>query len=153
MINLRRILVPTDFSEFSEQALRYAYELAGKFESELHLLLVVDDSTPLMLDPEFIQVDDFRAQQVSAAQKRLDECSVDSSNHKLSVARELRQGNPFVEIVRYAKDKDIDLIVMGTHGRSGLVHMMMGSVAEKVVRKARCPVLTIPKSEHEFVMP
>ena len=69
------------------------------------------------------------------------------------MVRELRKGSPFLEIVRYAKDKNIDLIVLGTHGRSGLSHVLLGSVAERVVRKAPCPVLTVRHPEHEFVMP
>ena len=69
------------------------------------------------------------------------------------VVRATAQGTPFLEIIRYAKEKDIDMIVMGTHGRSGLVHMLMGSVAEKVVRKAPCPVLTVRPEGHKFVMP
>ena len=60
---------------------------------------------------------------------------------------------PFTEIIRFAKDKDIDLIVMGTHGHTGLAHVLLGSVAEKVVRKAPCPVLTVRHPEHEFVHP
>ena len=65
----------------------------------------------------------------------------------------MRRGSPFVEIVRYAKSENIDLIVMGTHGRGPIAHMLLGSVAEKVVRKAPCPVLTVRHPEHEFVMP
>jgi nucleotide-binding universal stress UspA family protein len=74
-------------------------------------------------------------------------------DEKHTVVRELRKGSPFLEIVRYAKDKNIDLIVLGTHGRSGLSHVLLGSVAERVVRKAPCPVLTVRHPEHEFVMP
>ena len=62
-------------------------------------------------------------------------------------------GHPSLEIIRYAKDHEIDIIVMGTHGRTGVGHMLMGSVAEKVVRKAPCPVLTVRHPDHEFVMP
>jgi nucleotide-binding universal stress UspA family protein len=65
----------------------------------------------------------------------------------------VRQGPPFLEIVRYAQEANIDLIVLGTHGRGGLAHMLLGSVAEKVVRKAPCPVLTVRHPEHEFVAP
>ena len=65
----------------------------------------------------------------------------------------LRHGPPFVEIIKYAKENGVDMIVMGTHGRSGLAHMMLGSVAEKVVRKAPCPVLTVHLKDHHFVMP
>ena len=63
------------------------------------------------------------------------------------------RGRPFVEIIRYAREKKIDIIVVGTHGHSGLTHILMGSVAEKVVRKSPCPVLTIRHPDHEFEMP
>ena len=70
-----------------------------------------------------------------------------------SIVRVCRQGTPFLEIVRYAKDREIDLIVLGTHGRGGLAHVLLGSVAERVVRKSPCPVLTVRPTEHQFVMP
>jgi nucleotide-binding universal stress UspA family protein len=71
----------------------------------------------------------------------------------LCVQQEVRVGTPFYEIVRYAREMKIDLIVMGTHGHTGLVHVLLGSVTEKVVRKAPCPVLTVRHPEHEFVHP
>lgn len=70
-----------------------------------------------------------------------------------TVVRALVEGSPFVEIIRYAWEQDIDLIVLPTHGQTGLVHVMLGSVVEKVVRKAPCPVLTIRPDGHHFVMP
>lgn len=153
MIQLKRILAPTDFSEFSDHAMQYATELSSQFDAELHLLTVVDDSTPMLMDPEFMPVEDFISQEMESAEKQLANRPGESWNEKLTVKRERRKGNPLVEIVRYAKENEIDLIVIGTHGRSGLIHMLMGSVAEKVVRKSPCPVLTVPKSGHEFVMP
>ena len=71
----------------------------------------------------------------------------------LKVHPEVLEGAPFAEIVRYAREKDVDLIVMGTHGHTGLAHVLVGSVTEKVVRKAPCPVLTVRHPEHEFVHP
>ena len=65
----------------------------------------------------------------------------------------IRKGKPFLEIIRFAKENDIDLIIIGTHGRSGLEHIIFGSTAEKVVRKAPCPVLSVRPSQREFVMP
>ncbi len=70
-----------------------------------------------------------------------------------TIVKVVRQGPPFLEIVRYAQEANIDLIVLGTHGRGGLAHMLLGSVAEKVVREAPCPVLTVRHPEHEFVAP
>ena len=65
----------------------------------------------------------------------------------------VRTGVPFLEIIRYAKELEIDLIVLGTHGRTGLAHVLLGSVAERVVRKSPCPVLTVHPKGHQFVMP
>jgi nucleotide-binding universal stress UspA family protein len=72
---------------------------------------------------------------------------------KFPLVTEVQMGRPFMEIIRYARDKEIDLIVLGTHGRSGLKHALLGSVAERVVRKAPCPVLTIRHPDHGFEMP
>ncbi len=82
----------------------------------------------------------------------MDEIKVEAPD-SLEVVRSACQGTPFVEIVRYAKDNNVDVIVMGTHGRGAIVHMLLGSVAEKVVRKAPCPVLVVRDQEHDFVMP
>ena len=72
---------------------------------------------------------------------------------KLAITRKVLFGTPFIEIVRYARDNDIDLLVLGTHGRGAIAHMLMGSTAEKIVRKAPCPVLTVRPEAHEFVLP
>jgi nucleotide-binding universal stress UspA family protein len=149
MIELKRILAPTDFSEYSAEAIGYACELADKFDSELHLLHILEvhaSSTPvfgggLAFNP---RVRESRA----AAEKALE--SVASGR---VAVRATAEGPTFLEILRYAKDNAIDLIVMGTHGRSGLAHVMLGSVAERVVRKAPCPVLTVRHPKHQFVMP
>lgn len=88
-----------------------------------------------------------------ASQKALDELPDPDWVDGVSVVREIRVGTPFVEIVRYAKSSDVDLIVIGTHGRSGLAHVLLGSTAERVVRKAPCPVLSVRPEGHDFVMP
>lgn len=155
MIRLQRILVPTDFSDFSQHALRYGCEFARRFSAELHLLNVVEDIYPLIPEPgmmlpaagEYLEGLQEGARKASAALPPA-EWSAD-----VSVQRQILVGTPFVEIVRYAREHDIDMIVIGTHGRSGLVHTLMGSVADKVVRKANCPVLTVRPEGHSFVMP
>ena len=149
MIDLKRILAPTDFSEYSNAAIGYACALADKFDSQLHLLHVLEvhaSSTPvfgagLALSP---RVRESRA----AAEKALERVA-----DGRAAVRATAEGPTFLEILRYAKENDIDLIVMGTHGRSGLAHVMLGSVAERIVRKAPCPVLTVRHPKHEFVMP
>jgi nucleotide-binding universal stress UspA family protein len=155
MIDLHRILVPTDFSKSSDNAVKYAAAFAEKFGAELHVLHVVQDLalfipeavliTPVMMPP----LDQFKA----AAQTALDKAIKDLNLTGFKVQTEVAQGVPFTEIIRAAREKDVDLIVMGTHGHTGIVHMLLGSVAEKVVRKAPCPVLTVRHPEHEFVHP
>ena len=98
-------------------------------------------------------MNDLVADMQSLAQKQLEEMPNLPGTEDLKVVREVRVGPAFLEILRYAKKSDIDLIVIGTHGRTGIKHMLLGSVAEKVVRKAPCPVLTVAHPEREFVMP
>ena len=155
MIDLHRILIPTDFSKHSHNALTYAAAFAEKFQAELYLLHVVQDLALFIPDavtaapPVAPPVEQITA----AARAALDEAVCQAPLQGLTVHPEVREGTPFYEIVTFAKEKDIDLIIMGTHGRGGLAHVLLGSVAEKVVRKAPCPVLTVRHPEHEFVHP
>lgn len=154
MIALKRILVPTDFSEASEAALKYGRALAEAFDASLYVLHVMED--PFVFAPTsegYVPPPQFYEEMESATRDRLNKLLTDAERAKLRAQLVTKKGSPFVEIVRYAKDNDIDLIVMGTHGRGAIAHMLMGSVAEKVVRKAPCPVLTVRHPEHEFVMP
>ncbi len=155
MIQMKRILVPTDYSEFSQNAVRYGCELASRFEAELHLLYVMEDTTTMFPDPEvsMLPLAEIVADQEKYAHQKLEATPESGLDDKIQVVRVVKQGNAFVEIVRYAKNEGIDLVVLGTHGRSGLAHALLGSVAEKVVRKAPCPVLTVHHPEHEFVLP
>jgi nucleotide-binding universal stress UspA family protein len=155
MIDLQRILVPTDFSKHSQSALAYAVAFADRFDATLFLLHVVQDLA--LFIPDMVAVapplTPSVAQLTEAVQAAFDRLIRDNHLEKLTVRREVREGTPFFEIIRYARDMDIDLIVMGTHGHSGLAHVLLGSVTEKVVRKAPCPVLTVRHPEHEFVHP
>tara|TARA_R110002095_G_scaffold214866_2_gene207727 strand:- start:115 stop:585 length:471 start_codon:yes stop_codon:yes gene_type:complete len=155
MLEIKKILVPTDFSEFGEQALLYGCELAKKFNSQLHLLNVVQDAVAMFPEPNMMgtSMNDLVADMQNLARKQLESMPDLPGTEDLQVVREVRVGPAFLEIVRYAKKSDIDLIVIGTHGRTGIKHMLLGSVAEKVVRKAPCPVLTVSHPEREFVMP
>jgi len=153
MIAMKRVLVATDFSEFSDAALKYGLNLAKTFGASLHLLHVVTAPLP---DPVrncptgvMGEMRDFEAN----ARKRLASLV---SPEELTASRVVAAaicGDPSDEIVRYAVGNDVDLIVCGTHGLRGWNRLMMGSVAEKLVRKAPCPVLTVHHPEHEFVLP
>lgn len=155
MISLHRILVPTDFSKHSEVALNYALALAEKFGARLFLLHVVQDLALFIPDavavapPIAPPVEQFTAAARDALERVVQANNLEGGN----VQREVREGAPFYEIIRFAKETAIDLIVMGTHGHTGLTHVLLGSVTEKVVRKAPCPVLTVRHPEHEFVHP
>lgn len=151
MITLKKILVPTDFSEHSAKAMLYGAELAKKFGAELHLMHAVEQ-TPLMYGEGAYVPPETEAEIEAAATEQLESLVADAGDD-VTVVRRVEHGHPFVETVRYAKENDIGLIVLGTHGRGAIAHMLLGSVAEKVVRKAPCPVLTVRDKEHEFVMP
>lgn len=155
MIKLEKILLPTDMSEFSEHALRYACEFARRFDSELHLLNVVQDVVAMVPEPgmAFPAPGEYMQELQQASREALDQLPDPQWVEGVSIVRDVRVGTPFVEVVRYAKAVDIDLIVIGTHGRGGLAHVLLGSTAERVVRKAPCPVLSVRPEGHDFVMP
>lgn len=156
MITLNRILVPTDFSKFSRPALNYGCAMASRFGAELHLLNVCAD--PAMLIPDTVALGAINLVEHAAAlekgaQEQLSQLPPDGWENGKEVIRATRTGAPFLEIISYAKDHEIDLIVIGTHGHSGLMHLLMGSVAENIVRKSPCPVMTVKPEGHQFVMP
>jgi nucleotide-binding universal stress UspA family protein len=153
-IEIKRILLPTDFSTCSANATHYACELATTFDAELHLLHTLE--THLTPTPEFVigldlprYIQESKAAAATALTRVLDPQW--SAGRK--VVHAVVEGSPKVEIVRYARQHEIDLIVLATHGRTGLAHIIIGSVAESVVRTAPCPVLTVRPEGHQFVMP
>ncbi len=141
-----RILVPTDFSPTSDAALEYARILAAKFGSSLQLLHVIDDpaaSTAIVADGFAPDTVDIREAMLAQARERL-ACAMSVTDRaRFHATAEAFVGMPASVIVDYAAATGTALIVMGTHGRTGLAHLLMGSVAEHVVRTARCPVLTV----------
>ncbi|HEY2827069.1 MAG TPA: universal stress protein [Pirellulales bacterium] len=150
-IQLQNICVPVDFSDTSGAALNYGKALAEAFGAKLHLLHVLVNWIP---DGDFPVSPQVYVELEKSARKQLESQLTKQELEKYRAQLELISGtSEFVEIVRYARDKNIDLLVMGTHGRGPIAHMLMGSVTEKVVRKAPCPVLTVRHPEHEFVMP
>ena len=144
-VHCKHILCPVDFSECSDYAMRYAALLAGKFEAKLTLLHVV---APVMvplpgdaLVPPMRQID--LADIADACRERLVKAAGDFTKEGVQVECLVTNGVPFVEILRQAEEAAADMIVMGTHGRTGIDRIIFGSVAEKVVKSATCPVLTI----------
>lgn len=152
---ISRILVPVDFGEHSRKVLDYAAALADKFKAEIHLLHVIEDLAALASGPDgfFKLPSDTEKEIVQHATKRLEEYTLPEGMETPKKTVTVTDGVPFVEIIRYARENNIDLIVLGTHGRSGLVHMLMGSVAEKVIRKSPCPTLAIRPEQMEFELP
>lgn len=154
-----KILSATDFSEDSSFALSYAEELAKRFTAEIILLHVDQALPPVMISPDMGPVMDVGAmtrigeEQRMAAQKELDKLVNRMREAGLKARSLLKVGSPFVEIIHAAQGDGADLIVMGTHGRTGIAHMLMGSVAERVVQKAHCPVLTIRHPDRKFKHP
>ena len=156
MITLKRILVATDFGEAADTALAYGRALARTFDASLDVLHVAEDVATRMLAGEmYVAVPQTLQDEVeAAARQQLEVRLIDNDPDPLPVRRVVLVSNaPAASIVMYAKDVGIDLIVMGTHGRGPMAHLLMGSVAERVVRLAHCPVLVVRHPEHEFVVP
>lgn len=150
---IQKILCPTDLSDECRPALAMACEWAKRFGAELHLLHVVAGlSSPYpYLGPPFNEAAAWETMIRQKAHAALDAWPLPAGCESLKVVRELRSGSPIAHIADYAKTTGIDLIVMGTHGRSGLSHLMLGSVAENVVRRAPCSVLTVRPGETKSV--
>jgi nucleotide-binding universal stress UspA family protein len=156
MIALKHILVATDFSEPSDAALAYGRALARTFGATLHVVHVVDNVPTLVYGAEAyaVSMPELQQEVENAARRQLADLLVDNDRPPLPARPVLLTSNaPAAAIVDYAKRERVDLIVAGTHGRGGVAHLLMGSVAERVVRTAPCPVLTVRHPEHEFVVP
>jgi universal stress protein A len=145
LIEIKSILAPTDFSEHSEKALRYACQLAERLGSELRLLHVLSEILPAGPDPLMMPVmpTEYYTESEDKARQTLDRLLDPTWGRPARVVTEVRWGSPVETIVAYALDNKVDLIVIATHGRTGLSHVLLGSVAERIVREAPCPVLTI----------
>lgn len=145
MVAIKKILCPTDLSEECRPALATACELAKQFSAELYLLHVVaglENPYPY-LGPPFNEAMSWETMIRQRARAALNEWPLPEGFATLNVVRMLRNGSPTTNIVQYAQEAGIDLIVMGTHGRTGLGHLFLGSVAENVVRRAPCSVFTV----------
>lgn len=147
--NIKRILVPTDFSEISAQAFPYAEDIARQFDAEIHLVHVLEKNPPILLIRSFDMTTESAIQKIEDdARNLLNEWKSKFSND-IKVNAVILRGNDFEEIVYYANNNQIDLIVIATHGRTGLLHTLIGSVAEKVIRYSKIPVLVITATKDE----
>jgi universal stress protein A len=145
VIEISRILAPTDFSAHSTGALRYACGMAERFAAELHLVHVLSEIVPTGPDPLLMPVmpPEFYQENEDRAKENLTTLLDNSWGKPGALVVAVRWGSPVEAIVDYASEKKIQLIVIATHGRTGLSHALLGSVAERIVREAPCPVLTI----------
>jgi universal stress protein A len=152
MINIKKILCPIDHSDCSKEALKYAVSFAMKDDAKLYLLHVIDiRSFDESIDAMSKQIPDDET--LKQLKTKLLDCIPEEIRSGMDVEAIVVQGIPFAEIIHIARDNNVDMIVIGSHGRTGIAHIMLGSVSEKVVRKAPCPVLTVRQSNHKFVMP
>jgi nucleotide-binding universal stress UspA family protein len=152
VIHLKRVLVPTDFSESASHALRYGISFAREYKAELIVLHVVETlSVGYASDLFPVPMAEVLDEITGYAKGELAKLAEQARERGVTVQEVVIQGKPAAEVIRYAREQAIDMIVLGTHGRGMLDHALFGSTTERVVRKAPCPVLTCRVAEHEFV--
>ncbi|MCX8031586.1 MAG: universal stress protein [Thermodesulfovibrionales bacterium] len=143
-MQIKKILFPTDFSEGAKHAIPYAVDMAKSYGAKLYLLHVIYDiATASGLHVPHSSIDQMYAELESTAKKELERFGFKEREDLKDVEYVIKRGVPYEEILKFAKDNSIDLIIMGTHGRTGLDRVLFGSTAERVVRNSTCPVLTV----------
>jgi nucleotide-binding universal stress UspA family protein len=153
-MQIKTILFPTDFSQGARAAMDYAIALAQDYKAKLILLYVIQDiSIAEWYIPSSISAADLVEDMQKSASREMEKWGAEAAVKVKDVEKAIVRGVPFVEIIGTAKEKKADMIVIGTHGRTGIDHMLFGSTAEKVVRKSPCPVLTVRMAGKEFKMP
>ncbi len=153
-MQIKTILFPTDFSNGARAAMDYALSLSKDYGAKLILLYVIQDiSIAEWYIPSSISAADLVEDMQKSAGKEMEKWGEEAAARVKDVEKMIVRGIPFVEIIKTAKDRNADIIVIGTHGRTGIDHMLFGSTAEKVVRKSHCPVLTVRIAGKEFKMP
>ncbi len=154
MTEIKRILFPTDFSEMTEQVLSYVLSLADKYGAKVDLLHVVHELADMSgFYVPHISYDVIEKEMEAAAKENMEKFCEEHLKGRVDYEIHTRRGVPFNEIIKAARELGVDLIVMGTHGKTGLDHVLFGSTAEKVVRKSPVPVLTVRTRTGEFTMP
>lgn len=143
---IKKILVPVDFSEYSKEALKYAVQFARQFNAKLYIIYVIE---PVIYPADFsmgqVAIPSLENDIKKRAEEEMDSLIKSFVDPSLETDIIIKTGKPFVEIIETARETDTDLIIMATHGHTGVEHLLFGSTAEKVVRKAPCPVLTMRK--------
>ncbi len=152
MFQIKNILIPTDFSNLSLTAGDYAVELALQYGAKIHLLHILEKTPPILAIRSLdLSEDKIRKSFDDYAQKSIEEAVVKIRSGKdVEIIPVVRKGIDYDEIINYSKEKNIDLIVIATHGRTGVLHTLLGSVAEKVIRYSKKPVLVTTPSEKEI---
>ncbi len=151
IFNIKKIIVPTDLSALSLTAFNYAKDIAERWESEIHLVYVLEKSPPFLamrsLDVDEKEV--MTSMEKKAKEQLENEVESYSKETDVKIQPVLLKGVDYEEVVKYSKDIKADLIVLATHGRTGILHTLLGSVAEKVIRYAKCPVLVTTPTEND----
>lgn len=148
-MKVERILFPTDFSEGSQQALHYAVDFARHYNAKLYILHVVYDikkATGLYVP--HISSDELFKEMNEWAMKEIGNCCIEEIRGLSDVEKKVVKGVPWEEIIHFAENENIDIIVMGTYGRIGVERLIFGNTAERVVRRAPCPVMTVKVPVH-----
>lgn len=150
MFKIKNILLPTDFSNLSLTAANYAISLAEQYNSRIHLLHVLEKVPPILA---IRSLDESRESIMNTieedANERLNKALNRIKTDKVEIVTSIQKGLDYEEIIRYSKINNIDVIVIATHGRTGLLHTLLGSVAEKVIRYSKVPVLVTTPAEKE----
>ncbi len=150
-ITLKRILVPIDFSDNSKKALRYALPLAKQFGASITLINIIE---PTVFPSDFgfgqMNFPDLEQELIHKSQEELESIAASMST-PVKITSVVKTGIPFVEVTSYADEEKIDLIIVATHGRTGVEHILFGSTAEKIIRKAPCPALVVRAEERDFI--
>jgi universal stress protein A len=151
-IRLQHILVPVDFSPSAHKAFHYAVSFAGQYKARLTIVHVVEPPMyPTELGYVPVEIESLNKATRALAEQKLNDAVAEHVPPTVQSQAIIRMGHPYQEITQAAKELAVDLIVISTHGYTGLKHVLLGSTAERIVRHAPCPVLTVRAVEHDFV--
>lgn len=144
MYQIKKILIPIDFSDYSKSALKFAIDFAKNFNAKLYLVYVIE---PMIYPTDFsigqVAIPAVESDITTRAEEELKELVKQEVPPEMESEVIIKSGKPFLEIIETATEIDCDLIIIATHGHTGVEHLLFGSTAEKVVRKAPCPVLSL----------